>query len=155
MASPLPDRDLRELFQELRQEDRAQAPDFAEMLGRVRDEITGSRSSSDVLKLPSQTQPLRERVAEPRMLRRLAWAGSVLVAACATALLLIQLPDNPDAEFERVVQSFSSDPATGAWRSPTDGLLDLPGGEILSTIPSIGSRRWSQPAGDDPRRNEL
>jgi len=89
------------------------------------------------------------------MTRRLAWAGSLLAAACATFALLIQVPDNPDAEFERVVQSFSSDPASGGWKSPTDALLDLPGAEILSTVPSIGSRHWTQPAGDDPRRNEL
>jgi hypothetical protein len=89
------------------------------------------------------------------MRRRLAWGGSLLAAACAATLLLIQIPDRGDAEFERVVQSFASDPATGAWRSPTDALLDLPGAEILSTVPNIGSRRWARPAGDDPRRNEL
>lgn len=155
MSSQPADRDLRELFQELREEDRAQAPDFQEMMARVREERSLSHPSSDILEMPSRTEPHGRLAAKPRMMRRLAWGGSVLAAACAATVLLIQFPNNPDAEFERVVQSFSSDPASGAWRSPTDALLDLPGGEILSTIPSIGSRRWSQPAGDDPRRNEL
>ena len=155
MTSQPLDRDLRELFQELREEDRVRAPDFQDMLARVQEEVSGHDSSSDVRELHPQADLLDKTVAKRRITRRLAWGGSLLAAACATTLLLIQLPNSPDAEFERVVQSFSSDPASGAWRSPTDALLDLPGAEFLSTIPSIGSRRWSQPAGGDPRRNEL
>ena len=156
MSSQPADRDLRELFQELREEDRAQAPDFQEMMARVRrGEIPLPILHRTSWKCRPGLSPTAGWRPSPRMMRRLAWGGSVLAAACAATVLLIQFPNNPDAEFERVVQSFSSDPASGAWRSPTDALLDLPGGEILSTIPSIGSRRWSQPAGDDPRRNEL
>jgi hypothetical protein len=135
-----PDRDLRELFQELREGDRERIPDFQGMMARAREEASLAKIT------PSARPPMR---------RRLAWGGSLLAAACAAALLLIQMPHGGDAEFERVVQAFASDPATGAWKSPTDALMDLPGAEILSTVPSIGNRRWARPAGDDPRRNEL
>jgi len=125
------------------------------MMARVREEMSETAAGSEILKGLSRPDSIGREVARRQSTRRLAWGGSLLAAACAATLLFIQLPESPDAEFERVVQSFSSDPASGAWISPTDALLDLPGAEILSTVPSIGGRRWPQPAGDDPRRNEL
>jgi hypothetical protein len=87
--------------------------------------------------------------------RRLAWGGSLLAAAAAAFLILLPSRRTSEAEFVQVVQMFSADPASGAWRSPTDALLDLPGNEVLSTIPTIGSKQWILGPSADRRRNEL
>ena len=138
------DSGLRGLFRDLQTEDRKQAPDFRPLMTRVREEASGSGL---------EVHPEKSRVR--RFPRRLAWGGSLLVAAAATVLMLVQTQDTSGSEFERVVSAFSSDPASGAWQSPTDGLLDVPGKEILSTLPSIGTSRWLPDPGPESRRNEL
>jgi hypothetical protein len=45
---------------------------------------------------------------------------------------------SPEDAFERAVRAFENDPALGAWRSPTDGLLDVPGLQLMTTVPSVG-----------------
>jgi len=90
-----------------------------------------------------------------RFPRSLAWGGSLLAAAAAAVLLLVQIPGTSDSEFVQVVQAFSSDPASGAWKSPTDALLDVPGAEILFTVPSIRTSRWLLEPRPNPKRNEL
>jgi hypothetical protein len=80
---------------------------------------------------------------------RLAWASGALAAAAAAVLMFV-VPDGPDAHFEQVVRAFSTDPAAGQWTSPTDGLLQVPGLELLSTVPSIGGFTVPLPSGDRP-----
>jgi hypothetical protein len=137
------DQDLKRLFGHLRTEERGRIPDFRTLMARAREEAA---------------QNGHGRFGGRRTLhgvpRRLAWGGSLLAAAAAAALLLLP-PGTSDSEFVQVVQTFSTDPASGAWKSPTDALLDLPGRDILSTVPTIGSRPWLAGPGASPRRNEL
>ena len=138
------DQDLRGLFRHLQEDDRQEAPEFGTLMARARQEA--SRSGLELH--PGNGKPFRST-------KRLAWGGSLLAAAAAAALLLVQIPGTSDSEFERVVRAFSADPATGAWTSPTDALLNLPGTEILSTVPTIGASRWLLDPMPKPRRNEL
>jgi hypothetical protein len=138
------DQDLRKLYQNLHEEDRQRVPDFQVMMARVREEL--SVSGQEVLK---------ERKRLLRFPRKVAWGGILLAAAAAVFILLLDPGGTSDSEFVQVVQTFSADPAAGAWKSPTDGLLDLPGSEILSTVPSIGGSLWLSDPGAAPRRNEL
>ena len=138
------DQQLRSLFRRLQDRDQGRVPDFESLMARAREEA--SRSGMDI----------RSPGTNPRhMKRRFAWGGSLVAAAAAVVLLFVGLPGTSDSEFVDVVQTFSSNPASGAWKSPTDGLLDLPGKEILNTVPSISSRRWLLDPSGNPRRNEL
>ena len=138
------DNDLRSLFGTLRGEEQEGAPAFGALWSRAMDEA--ARAGAD----PSATGRPRGRMA-----RRLAWGGSLLAAAAAAALILLPPRGTSDTEFIQVVQSFSADPSSGAWRSPTDGLLDVPGKEVLNTIPSLGSKKWILEPSTNRRRNEL
>ena len=138
------DKDLQGVFRDLKDQDRFKVPDFRTLMARARQEASGSETEIHPGGRWTRRNP-----------RRLAWGGSLLAAAAAAVLLLVQIPGTSDSEFERVVNAFSADPASGAWKSPTDGLLDLPGAEILSTVPSIGSSRWLMNPRPDPQRNEL
>jgi hypothetical protein len=138
------DRDLQRRFQDLHDEDRHRVPDFQAMMARAREEAS-----------VSERMALEERKGLRRVPRKLAWGGSLLAAAAAAFLLLLETGGTSDSEFVQVVQTFSANPAAGAWKSPTDGLLDLPGSEILSTVPSIGGSLWLSDPGSAPRKNEL
>ncbi len=138
------DQELRGLFRHLQEQDQKGVPDFGTLMARARKEASESGPGG----YPVTRSPRR-------LSRRLAWGGSLLAAAAAAALLLVPRSGTSEAEFLQVVQSFSSNPATGAWKSPTDALLDLPGSELLSTVPSISSRPWLLDPSGNPLRNEL
>jgi hypothetical protein len=73
--------------------------------------------------------------------RQLVYVGSLAAAAMiATVLVYPGQPSSEDA-FAEAVHAFQNDPALGAWRSPTAGLLDVPGRALLSTVPSVGTGR--------------
>jgi hypothetical protein len=78
-----------------------------------------------------------EMQSEPQLAQPLE-RQSVLQLAI-TALIVIPRMSSGDDAFEQAVRSFQSDPALGAWQSPTDGLLNLPGDRLLSTIPNVGT----------------
>jgi hypothetical protein len=138
------EQELRELFLDLQVHDRERAPDFETLMARAREDA--SRSGLAIHPPPRVTR---------RLPRKLAWSGSLIAAAATAVLLLVQISSTSNSEFERVVRAFSSDPASGAWRSPTDALLRVPGAEMLSTVPSITSSRWLQEPRPSPNRNEL
>jgi len=138
------DQDLRGLFRHLQEDDGQEVPEFEALMTRAREEA--ARTGLELHPGMGRSR---------RLSRRLAWRGSLLAAAAAAVILLAQMPGTSDSEFERVVRAFSADPASGAWKSPTDALLDLPGNKILSTVPSIGNSRWLMDPRPTPRRNEL
>ncbi|MGD8600465.1 MAG: hypothetical protein PVF19_03795, partial [Gemmatimonadota bacterium] len=41
-------------------------------------------------------------------------------------------------DFERLVAAYTSETAAGAWSSPTSSLLDVPGMDLMRSVPSIG-----------------
>jgi len=137
------DQDLKDLFRDLRKEEQDGIPAFRTMMARAEEEAARSG-----LEIRSARPTLRPAT------RALAWSGSLLAAAAAAAIILLPSRGTSEAEFVQVVQMFSSNPASGAWKSPTDALLELPGHEVLSTIPSIGSLPWLPDSNPNHRRNE-
>jgi len=141
---PRPDAELRERFQQLRSEERAAAPDFAELVERAR---AGSDPGAGIAGRDSRT-------ARPGGLHRVLrspwiWAGGSVVAAAAVAALMLLHPGaRADREFERTVREFAE---STRWTSPTDMLLELPGSEIMKSIPRVGAPSWTDVAGT-PRR---
>jgi len=117
------DPELSARFAAQRRVDAGQAPSFADMMARAQ-ESAESASPAD-------------RRGWPR--RRYAWTGAVAAAAAIVALIMVPRTRAGDDAFEQAVRDFQSDPALGAWQSPTDGLLDLPGDGLLTTIPSVGT----------------
>lgn len=80
---------------------------------------------------------------------RWIWAGASVAAAAAVAALMLFHPDaRADREFERTVRDFAE---STRWTSPTDVLLELPGSEIMKSIPRVGAPGWTGVAGT-PRR---
>lgn len=76
------------------------------------------------------------------------------LAAAAVAGILLTQPDL-DSEFEALVASYSVEFGGAQWQSPTDGLLALPGADLISTVPSISGSfrlpliRPTEPSGND------
>ena len=138
------DKDLIELFGGLKENEEKKVPDFRTLMARAKVEATESGQDLWVE---------RKRYRFSR--NRIAWGGSMLAAAAAVVLIFVQASGTSDSEFVRVVEAYSADPASGAWTSPTEGLLALPGKDILSTVPSIGTSSWLSGTGSDSPRNEL
>lgn len=139
-----PETELEALFRELREGDGKRAPGFQETMATVRGEMARKEGWSRGV-----------RGHRPWLGRKLYWAGGLLAAAAAAALLLVPLRRASDADFVLAVRSYSASPAGGAWRSPTDALLDLPGSDVLTTLPAIGERSWPGSSPEDSRWNQL
>ncbi|MEX2285280.1 MAG: hypothetical protein WEE89_22535 [Gemmatimonadota bacterium] len=120
------DSELRGRFDELRRLDASRAPSFADVMERAQAGATRDAGST-------------ARYASRVTLRRFGWTAGLAVAAAIAAVIVIPRASSNEDAFEQAVQSFQSDPALGAWRSPTDGLLNLPGSRLLSTVPSLGA----------------
>jgi hypothetical protein len=144
MTNQQQDPDLRALFRALREEDEGKAPSFPRLLSKVKNAQDGSDSPSEAV--PSSGWLSR---------RRLAWGGSLLAAAAVAAIWLLPSQGTSDAEFVMAISAFSSNPAAGAWRSPTDALLELPGSEVLNTRPKLGGPKWTTLSGTSSRSNQL
>ena len=131
------DGQLRARFQQLRAETEqpGRIPLFRAMVDRARDEA----AASPALEVVHGGQSESDRRVHPsrRIVRAGAWASAALAAALAGVLLTNAGPD-ADAEFERLVAAYASDASGGAWRSPTSGLLDFPGIELIRSVPSVG-----------------
>jgi hypothetical protein len=117
------DPELRARFEAQRRIDAGNAPSFAAMMARAADEAAATS----------------QRTLPVQWLRRHRWTAGLAAAAAIAALIVLPRARSSDDEFERAVRAFQSDPALGAWQSPTDGLLHLPGDRLLSTIPSVGT----------------
>jgi hypothetical protein len=137
------DEDLRARFDDLRAGTRT--PTFASVLERAAAEAReqpalgvhgGSGSRRRVLKVG-------------------VWA-SAAIAATLAGLLLFDRGATPgssaDDRFADLVAAYSQDMSAGAWRSPTSGLLDVPGMELVRGVPSLGLPAVGlDPAGVGPR----
>jgi hypothetical protein len=118
------DTELRARFDAQRRAEASQAPSFASMLARAR----GAAAAAPAL------------TASRLKLRRFGYASGLAAAAVIAALLVIPRPRSSEDAFEQTVRAFHSNPALGAWRSPTDGLLNVPGSQLISNVPSFGTQ---------------
>jgi hypothetical protein len=128
---------LRERFRELRAEVRAQGtPAFGPMLERARVEA----AERPALGLVHGDAPGGRPARPSRLIRRGAWTSALLAAGVAGLLLVARASSgDEDREFERLVGAYASLAAGGAWRSPTSGLLEVPGAELLRSVPRLGA----------------
>ena len=114
------DPELRARFAELKRVDASKAPAFADVMAGVQEEAATISQKPKVLTI-----------------RRVRWASVLAAAAAIAALIVLPRTNSNEAAFEQAVQAFSSNPALGGWRSPTDGLLNVPGSQLISTIPTV------------------
>jgi hypothetical protein len=117
------DTNLRARFDAQREADASEAPLFAAML---------ERSRTAAAHAPPAITPRKTN------LRRVLYWSSLGAAAMIGALLAIPRATSDEDAFEQAVQAYQSGAALGAWQSPTDGLLNVPGSQLISTVPSVG-----------------
>jgi len=103
------DRDLRERFAELRDEDAGSAPSFSG--------VRRGRATS--------TSPRRLRFAP---------VAALSIAAILTAGALVVVPRGPDRSIEAAIAQARS---ISSWTAPTDAWLTLSGFEIPDSVPSL------------------
>jgi ferric-dicitrate binding protein FerR (iron transport regulator) len=123
------DPELRARFEELKRVDASRAPSFARVMARVQAQVADAAASES-------------QRAWRGAVRRHGWAGGLgglAAAAAIAALIVIPRMKSEEKAFEQAVQAFETSPALGAWRSPTDALLNLPGSRLISTIPNMGT----------------
>jgi hypothetical protein len=122
---------LRDRFQELRAEaTRAgDTPEFGALMARAQAEATARPN----LGVVDGGAPWSRR----RIVRVGGWASAALAATVA-GLLMTNLGPSDDEEFARLVAAYSADASAGAWKSPTSSLLEVPGIELVRSLPSIG-----------------
>ena len=126
MSDDEPDRDLREAFARLRQEERER---IVPVMSPVRPPRAGVFAST------WRVRPLRAAAAIVVIV-----GGAVLLANNLRESTRMTTPVDP---------TFL---AVERWISPTDFLLQTPGSELLSTVPSFGSRFSSDSLGaHEPR----
>lgn len=123
---------LRQAFQELRTETgRGRGvPAFDAMLA----EAERRAEERPALEVVAGGAPVRTR---RRLVRIGAWA-SAAVAATVAGLVLVDTAPGGEAEFERLVAAYASQTGPGL-SSPTSGLLDVPGLDLVRSVPSIGA----------------
>jgi hypothetical protein len=119
------DTELRARFQAQRRVDASEAPAFAALLARTQAEAAHA--------------PTVMATPRGRLRRAFYWSGLAAAAAIGTLLALPRAASD-QAAFERAVRVYHSAPAMGAWRSPTDALLKVPGSQLISTVPSVGAQ---------------
>jgi hypothetical protein len=124
---------LQQHFSARRAADASRTPAFAPMLEAAQREAEG---------------PARAVAVEAARGRSARWPSRVLaitlpVLAAAGLVLMLRAGDTgADQEFEALVSEWSR-VRTDVHRSPTAGLLDLPGSEYLRAMPSVGGERAS------------
>lgn len=131
------DETLRERFETLRAADARVAPDFGAMLEQARREMPDIGQRRDPLRFPVVADEVRT-TRQPRRWGRIALltAGPLLTAA-GFAGVWFNAERQADREFDQVVMAWTQT-AEQAMRSPTDGLLMLPGDEYLRSVPAVG-----------------
>jgi hypothetical protein len=132
---------LREAFQGLRAENAqtGRVPEFGSMLQDA--------------KRRAEARPALEVVAGGQGGRiRVAALVSTALAAAVAGLILIDRGPTGDDDFERLVAAYVSETASGSWSSPTSGLLEVPGNDLMRSLPSIGAPvRGLDPSALPPR----
>jgi hypothetical protein len=119
---PSDDRELRERFAALRDEDAAGAPAFSEVL--------------------------RGRTTSPATRRsRLIPVAVLAAAAVVTAVVLVKPPGRGDGSIDAAIAQAKS---LSSWSAPTDAWLTLSGLEIPNTVPSLSLSSVTLPEASAP-----
>lgn len=132
MSEQRVDDGLRDRFQELRAEtvQSGGAPEFGALMARAQADAA-ARPALEVIEGGSAW-------SRRRVVRLGGWASAALAATVA-GLLLTNPGPSEDDEFARLVAAYSADASAGVWQSPTSGLLEVPGIDLVRSLPSIGA----------------
>jgi hypothetical protein len=122
---------IREEMQRLRAGIRGSAPDFQAMMERARTQAAEEPDLRVVVGMePGAVTRRRWRTAR-------TWGvASAALAAAVAAIALFDHGANREREFERLVAAFGSE--SPVWQSPTSSLLDVPGMELIRSVPDVG-----------------
>jgi hypothetical protein len=135
------DDDLRERFQALRAEHRQgdRVPAFGDVMAGAKQNVA-ARPPLEVVAGGGGRAPRR------RVVRVATWATAAVAAGLATVMLVNSAPSGDD-DFERLVAAYATQTAGSGWSSPTSALLEVPGMDLMRSLPSIGgSLRGLDPA---------
>ena len=123
---------LRDRFQELRAATAESdgAPEFGALMARAQAQAV-ARPALDVVAGGSAW-------SRRRVVRVGGWASAALAATVA-GLLLTNRGPSEDEQFSRLVAAYSAGASAGVWQSPTSGLLEVPGIDLVRSLPSIGT----------------
>lgn len=138
MSRERDDDPMRERFAELRTETRAsgRVPDVDAMLSRARAEAAAAPDLRVVDGGAPRAAPFRPR---RRFVLAGAWTSAALAAAVAGLILTGRGgSDDEDLEFERLVATYATELGPAVRRSPTSSLMQVPGMELLRSVPSLG-----------------
>ena len=141
---------LREDFRRLRSETEGSASvhDFRAMLEKAR---TGGVAPPELRVLQGGQSDVGAR--RRRVVRIGGWA-SAAVAAAIGGILLMGSPSDADREFDRLVAAYSTELSSGAWQSPTSGLLNVPGMDLTRSVPSFSTAIWGLDPSQLPNDSE-
>ena len=130
------DEQLSGRFQELRADVRRSGavPDFSAMMA----ESAREAAKRPPLEVVAGGAASGHRSSRRRRLVRAGVWASAAAAAAVTALILVDRGPSGDEDFERLVAAYASQAVGEAWSSPTSGLLDVPGIDLMRSMPSIG-----------------
>lgn len=136
------ERRLEEAFATLRAADASTAPDPARMLA-----IARAADGRDDPPAPAAPPSL----GTPARTSGRRWL--LLATAAAVAGLIVAGPDRGERTFVAAVEGYTLSYGPGALESPTDRLLDVPGRDLLGSVPSVGRflRPSPDPGGSVPR----
>ena len=144
MSTTHDDDDLRSAYRSLEEETRSnRVPDFQAMMAKAREEA--GAPDLGVVQGGAARRPRGRRAVWAA-----GWATTALAAALAGVIFTAGGPSEGDAEFELLVASYSANPAGGAWSSPTSELMDVPGMELVRTMPSLGGMIRGVELGERP-----
>ena len=147
----LDDDGLREEFQRLRSETEgsARVPEFRAMLEKAKVDAVARpeptvappelAAAAPKLQLVQGGQSESDVAARRRRVVRIGGWASAAVAAAMAGVLLMGGPSDADREFERLVAAYTADVSSGAWQSPTSGLMNVPGMNLTRSVPSLGA----------------
>lgn len=146
--------ELVDAFKRLRADDLRRTPDAADVLARARREVDAVNPRPEIGSATAAPggaghAVVAGRVARPGRTGRRRWAVPGLGIAMAAAIAAILLVNSGDdtGDFDRVVEAWSE--TGGSWQAPTDGLLRMPGDELLRAMPRIGGFPTSSPSALD------
>lgn len=142
MSGTSDDRHLREAFRHLRswaEGPERSPPSFQVMLERAR------RQAKNVPRRPG-LGGLWRRPGRPLPWPRTA-VRTGLAAAAVAGILLMSGARDPEVEFRRLISTYAAT-SQSLSMSPTSRLLEVPGLELVRSVPSVGVPERSHPVGE-------
>jgi hypothetical protein len=132
------DEQLQASFVALRARDAREAPAFGVMFAAAQQHAADAEGPRLVPAVAASSHRASPQIR--RAPRALWWVAAPLLTAAGLGAVWLNANRRADREFDQTVTAWSQT-TRQALRTPTDGLLSVPGGEYLHSMPAIGSGR--------------